>query len=436
MNIKEFIDNLDRKVQIQNAIYAIFQIYNKNDPEYLKLIEVVEYYYPQKIRWVEKYELILDKIMNDITDFQINLSDGQSIKCSKNIIKRFIPYLSLFYGGDFNNINEIFLDTDPELTKLLVKLLYTHDYSLITIDNFVNLCKLMDMFLMDSAFVLCMNFAAQASYSNFKIIINNELTQNYIDNIVQLHKIFERLKNKSSTYTNICNGICNTISNTFYQKNQNIFVFDNWPKIFSPMGKLAAIRKYQKYELLNVVDLAPKDIIPFLMDVFYENTFYYDIANHLKSSGNNIKYMSKGDKYTFQDGSNSWTFIITNYFPIFSYIKLIHIPSCSYQAGTNIINIMNNFNRKGIKIGTKIILANTTISMDENSQIIINEYTITNIIAYYDNHVINIKKIKHILSDVKKIKYELILDKNIQTNSKGGFWMVKHKMYESKHNII
>jgi hypothetical protein len=97
---------------------------------------------------------------------------------------------------------------------------------------------------------------------------------------------------------------------------------------------------------------------------------------------------------------------------------------------------MNNFNRKGIKIGTKIILANTTISMDENSQIIINEYTITNIIAYYDNHVINIKKIKHILSDVKKIKYELILDKNIQTNSKGGFWMVKHKMYESKHNII
>jgi hypothetical protein len=423
MDINTFILSLNKKVPAQKSIFDILQLYNTNKVIYDKLIQVIEHCNSKGLIWFHEYEYVLSAIFTGVTDFRINLTDGH-IDCLKDFIIKKIPYFSLFYNN-MEDITETFLDTEPILTKLIIKLIYTQDIRLITRDNFVELCKLMDKFLMGNELLLCSAFVSEKN--NIQTIIYDQLQHNNIDNVVQLYNIFSKVQQYDGK------NVGNKILNSFCQKNQNIFVFDNWPRIFSPMQQITAIKVLNKYELLNDAGIKAKDIIPVLMDVHYKNDFYYKIANCIDDNSSDIQFLNGTQYYTRKEGLYvRQIFLITNYFPIFAYLELKYICTIdTINTANNSVIIKNNFYIPKLTVGTKIIIGNININQNvfQDSSCY---FTITDIIACYNYKKFSVKKIKNVNKHLQKMEYELFLNKNIgHVSSFKELWTIKSKTYET-----
>jgi hypothetical protein len=246
----------------------------------------------------KKYNKILsDTFKNNLTDFTINFNDGSHFKCLKVLLSG-IQYFSVIFN-DFDEFqNSMILDINSEVATIVLKILYGQNIlTLITMDNFVDVIKLMDMWLMDKLHmaqllpfaeknidVLLQTFMDKDDFNVIRIFANNFIAG----------KNFEKL-NK-------------------YNFKEKIFMFDDWPKKFTCEQKIEAIKLTGKFELLNVAQIPVASVLKILIECNPEDTL--EMVYLMTATHNNTQVYYK--QIDYMNNGCDMVAVIHDYFPKFT----------------------------------------------------------------------------------------------------------------------
>lgn len=428
-----FMDSLHIKTPIQRNIYDLLIMYNDNELIKYKIVQLVRYHINNSLlNLALSSEHILTTIFNNIYDFKLMFLDGKYIQCLKSFLIYKIPYFSLINDDKMLDCNELLINTNSTITKILITLLYFEHVEIISVDNFLELSKLMDMWLIDDCYHLMADFAFESN--NMYDVIKNLIGKKNYDDIVLMFNIFRRQENnvKHGMFSKMGESkkVSTKILSLFVNIDGNIFIFNDWNKIFTPQHQLYAIGLNKEYEYLNVANLNVKDVILFLIKHDFKSKIYYDIVANFNASPfipYHIQFGLHDNIYGTFASRNNIVHIVTSYYPVFSYHefkKFTKNISKMYNNSFKFADINMN-NLSDLYIGAKIAFGHTIIT----SQCLKNHYTITKIIAKYENHVFEVDEIHHINPAIKYMTYEIILDKDI-TDFDNTFWLLSFKTHD------
>jgi hypothetical protein len=271
-----------------------------------------------------------------------------------------------------------------------------------------------------------------------KIIIEHELNKNGCENLNILYKILKNVENENIEGENIeletrkksAILILSNIKIIVYAIGDigtSLFNFVNWQQIFSDKQKSEAIKISKNYELLNISEIVPINVIKFLIENDFERNVYFDIANKISENATDIYFRLNKYKFVPPAKINSFS-VITKYFPNLEYLTFDKIPLTIIDINKNIITF--TFNKTDIKIfiGTNLILGSVILSdnMEDN-------YNVIEINKLLNNNKCKIDNAEYCNPIFGKIIYELILDVEVSKdrNIFSSLWLitkVSHKV--------
>ena len=306
---------------------------------------------------------------SNLTDFTVKLPN-KTISCLKIVLEQ-SPFLKIMFE-EFKDLNELTLDSD--LCEYAIKMLYKLDITeFITNDNFCDVFKLIDKWLLDNDYA---NVLLPFLIENHKEIIADKsydevlvLTE-HLTNIKKYHISFMILKH-------------------YY--NSKVFETDNWPTKYSDEEKIKAIMTAGKYDLLDMSQIRPKKVIKMLrissltdVSPFYGTLLLDNVILHY--SNNKIKNKNLDN--------TEIVVAIKSYYPFF---KATIFTKTNYEFGENdsfqVLSFDNNLAAvhpfKTLTIGDRILVGNDIKLMCDNH--INNSLLLTNIVIK-DNDGYMIKK--------------------------------------------
>ncbi len=155
------------------------------------LKELIDNY--NKMGWLslnDKCDMIMVDIYNNLTNLTINFQDGNSLKCLKEILALKVPYFV-----DYQFENHLELTTDYKITTILIKLLYNpYDTTIITMDVFIELFKLMKLWNTERFFGNMIHQLLNDKKLN--ILIRNQYETDNILNLITLQEIIVEIAEK------------------------------------------------------------------------------------------------------------------------------------------------------------------------------------------------------------------------------------------------
>ncbi len=314
------------------------------------------------------YKITLNHIYNnELTDVTIKLSNGESFKCNKLVLNT-NEYFKKMINDCGNNINEIILITEPDITILSIKLLYHKSYDEIQSTNFYKIFMLMDMMLMSEEHVVMMLNVLE---NNMKSIIYYEIEQNNYDNIL---KLTEQLKyiSKNSSYLNKTNYFAFEIYESIFKLDFGIkiFNFTEWSTLFNDEQKLNAIKLTKNLELLNDSKISFHAGLEFLKEFDFSNNIYTKIDNLVSLDNTDIYFNVKVCKNYFRNITN--IIILNQWYPVFDlYIfERIDVKIINLKSSSITIKILNK-DLNNLHNGSRILFGSDNISTNlENSFIV------------------------------------------------------------------
>ena len=194
---------------------------------------------------------IYDKCLRDIftkniTDFKIKLP-SKTITCLRIVLEQTSFFKMML--EDFKDGNEIILDSD--MYELIIKMLYKVNITeFISVNNFTETFTLVDKCLLDMNYTIELIPFLEKNYIE---IMNNKSH----DDIIIVTNL---LKNIGNVTNNINVDIIRDKIAKHYFKD-NIFAIDDWPTIFTEEEKIKAIETEKRYDLLNMSQISPKEVI-------------------------------------------------------------------------------------------------------------------------------------------------------------------------------
>lgn len=348
------------------------------------------------------------KIKNEITNFKIHLTDNTVIHCIKKALY-IIPYFKILFN-DCDDGDEIALDTDPTITKSIIDSLYFGNLKdSLTVTNVINTFEILDKFMFYDAIHDVLQFIQKHHNTIIENMLENDFNDIFVlkmllDNVMNndfkdVNYVpfgIEPIKNVTRSTIILIFEIVGRHLNNNYDDNKNIFMFNDWFKIFNSNIKFDAIKQFKKYELFNISDIASCVILKFLIEEFPHLECYNDICNYFPKVYFNEpieKYIGKCFHYA----------IITSYYPKFEYMTITTLDSKSVL--NNKIKISTQINTKEINIGTKILLSqNNTIH---------NEFIITGFNKCVNNKIVPVQQLTRIGIPFATVHYEIILNKTL-----------------------
>ena len=191
---------------------------------------------------------------NEISDFTIKFPNN-SISCIKYFLKQ-IPFFEMIFD-EFNGLEEVELKEDYDIVKIIIMMFYKLDISeLINVQNICALLKLMDKWLINTN-QMDLNFLFPFLDININKIIEYYITDNF-DELITLSNYLTNIKGEDENWSIYATKFHN------YDFKEKTFMFNNWSNKFSDEYKLKTINYTKNYELLNVANIEPKNVIEFL----------------------------------------------------------------------------------------------------------------------------------------------------------------------------
>lgn len=424
-----FLDSLRIKNPIERNIYDLFVIHNDNELIKYRIVQLIRYHLNNSIlNLASSSEQILTTIFNNIHDFKLLFLDGKYMQCLKSFLICKIPYFKMINDDKMLNCEELLINTNSTVTKTLITLLYFEHIETINVDNFLDLVKLIDMWLIDDCYHLMAEFAFESN-NMYDVIKSLSEKKNY-DDIVLMYHIFKKLEEDNKwgvLKMDKSKSVSIKILTLFVNIDGNIFIFNNWNKIFTPQHQLYAIGLTKQYEYLNTANINVKDTILLLMKHDFKSKFYYDIVNHFTSKPSYIEFGVSNTKYGTFVSHNDTVYNVSSYYPVFSYHEFKKFNNGVAKIDNNTLKIsnVNIYNFIEISVGTKIVFGHTFIA----SKCLENYYTVTKIIANYNNHIFDVDTIHHINPQSKYMTYEITLDKDIN-DFDNTIWTLSFKTHD------
>jgi hypothetical protein len=356
---------------------------------------------------VNKCNMILRNIFdNNFTDFTINFSDKSHFECLKTLLET-IQYFSIIFNDLDEFKNSITLNVDPNIAIIIFKLLYGFDVMpLITINNFCDVLKLMDVWLMDK---LYMDQILLFTEKNMDDLITFLLSNEKYDDIAFLVNTFSYNVN-----------ISKILKHDFKDK---IFIFDDWQTKFSCEQKIEAIKLSGKFELLNIAKINPEKIMYLLMDS--NSNFMFETIYMMMTSHKNTKvYFKKIDDDT--DDKLDIVVLIDEYYPKF--IVNIYTRSdvkynnkvFTFSPNANIFTFSHPFRK--INVGHELLVGNNLKLIYDDPT---HKYTITKMMKGEQSYEFMPYKLLH---DIK-------VTHNIDEKCNGYVWVKKILKYNLVNKI-
>jgi hypothetical protein len=394
-------------------------------------------------------EKIIKSLQYTVHNFKIELYNGTTIQCIKEIIKQ-IPYINLQLN-DINDNNDYFkfynLNFSSNLFNIIIDYLYDNksfSYNL-DMDNVFELLIISEQLLLPSIIIkqiidyLHTNNIELSSYLSHVDNINiNTLTE--ISTILEaLKKIYQRdnymLFKINSIYKNIFDTVYNTIMDNYSIFLNTIFYFDNHMQLFSNKLHMKAIIISNQYHKFNDTCIKPKKILKFLKNkeklsindkiinrydwnIIFQNNIEQRSRAKINLINANIKKINKiYNKFSWQYpevyyfNNDNYKIYINNYADNITVIKNYY-PYLYYIVYKKIYITWRYINNHLIKVHTDSILPNTNIVISHD-----------NIITQHINTVYN-RKVKNPYESI------LYLKESITENYTGNdIWSVKHYSY-------
>jgi len=427
MKLWNLIKSFDTMIQFltikKNLNSVIKYHYEQNNIKNLmilkEILEEIVIYYDMKVEALS----IIDNLIRIVGEFDvlsIYSSNDTLIRCPKNIIKK-IPYFKMMLEDCSENENKIQLDIDHKIANSLINLLYfPNDLKLIDENNFIELFKLIDQYLMEDYFDLIFKYLGDTE--NLKMIVEHELNKNGCENLNILYKILKSVENENNNNNNFSQPETHKKCATLILSNIKIIIneigdigihllnFINWQQIFTDKQKIKAIEVSKNYELLNISEILPKNIIKFLIEKDFTNNNYFDIGNKICNNETNIYFRVNEYKFVPIASVNELT-VITKYFPHMEYLTYDNIPLSILDINKNVITF--TFNKTDIKIliGTNLILGSVLSSNDLEDK-----YCVIKINKLCDNNKCDINNAEYCHPYYGKIFYELVLNMDVSEN--------------------
>jgi hypothetical protein len=358
-----FVDSLDVNIIKQNEIKTFCGGLQDNNDTHL----IIKYIIAKN---THDFTLTLSEILNnDLTDFTICFSDGVKIQCLKPLLK-LIPYFLIIFG-DFDEFKtDMELNIKSDIASIVLKLLYKQDISqLIIVENFCEIIKLMDLWLMEIYVGPILKYMANSASDIISYLIQGEK----YDDILMLEDKF------NSWFETKIYG---------YDYGDKIFIFNNWQLKFSDDIKMKAIQISKKYELFNVAAIDPFKVLLFLITLDPSKTL--DIVLRMKRATNSkVFYKEVGDCNNNLNSPDhpKMVAVIDEYYPIFK-VKIYTKTCIRFDDGcyevTNrkdIFSITHNF--MDIYVGRKILIGDNFNLMYEKYNCV----TIETITYDLDNNI-------------------------------------------------
>jgi hypothetical protein len=410
----------DKKINMFNKFLKIF---NKNNPNskllpfynsldntelHLVIKYIIVKYYQIKPENMTK-KIMKDILNNDLTDFTINFPDGTSFKCLKVLLKT-INYFSMIFN-DFKELhNCIDLNVNHVIATIVLNLLYEQNVTQsVTVENFIEIIKLMDMWLMNTCYLKnLLPFIENNIEQITKFLSENEK----FNDILILVKYLE----KSRKMKHIVKIIFK------YDFKDKIFMFDSWPLNFNDEQKIQAIRSSGKFELLNVAQIDPHKVIDFLSE--FNDVSILETISIMKYSDGPVYF--KQVPNSKPDGQIEMMAIIDEYYPHFkvtlftkSDIKRCENNSYNYHKTNNVFSHTHPL--KDISINTHILIG-------DNIKLIYNdpshEYYYTCFTKNINDKTIKCQKLSF------KMFHKYILEANKNIDKIGHIWTINKFEYK------
>jgi hypothetical protein len=375
------------------------------------------------------YKLVTKDIYNNnLTDFEIVFSNGQTFSCLKAILQT-IPYFSMMFE-DVPIDDHINLASNYEITTALIKLVHDSDAEVINSDNYIELFELMDQYLMKEHFYVMLKFGENNIASITEELLNTK-------QFTKLTTLFRLLSNIATEKVDGDNNTLKTAALKLISKmlcvnpGENIEIYENWQDIFTDEQKLLAIRTCKKYELLEIGKITPIKVIKFLAEIDFANDIYCDIFdeyeyNHLYAQydakiifdPHNVGFKEEASNCGVYDSRFKTFFIINSYYPVLKYIKMSKLPATIFNDGTNNILKFHKCSKIHISIGSELLFRNTI-----DTEHLYNVYTVKSILKRGGEQRVPVEKARFIAPDMSdNITYELILDKPYDDKNEMGIW--------------
>lgn len=379
----------------------------------------------------DKCMLIMTDIYNQqIYDFTICFNNtDKTIKCSKVLLK-IIPYFKMIFE-DLAIQDSITLDTNYDVTNMIFMMLQNQPFEEVITPNIaIDIITQMDFWLMKDHFYIIFGYIIK----NIDNIISCELENKNYDKLKTFYELLVKIPSEEGEMGNKEKKLVNLyiFSESFkYIKSikyeylhtkkwmDNIFIFNNWNIIFSDENKLMAIDITKKYDLLNVSCVTPLQVIKLLANSNFSNEEYYDVFNIPKLMFINNYNQKEKIKTRIMDKQC----VITNYYPIFSYVVYTQLNGVVIENVYNdVIHIKNV--KFDISVGDNILL-----QYDSNNNNHNNIFKITKIVKCLEitKKEIEINKIPYVcdIDKLHKVTYKLYFDIEITRTEKKRLTLCK-----------
>jgi hypothetical protein len=435
-DIELFIDALKIKDTIQCTLYDVTILYKNDELIKYKIFKLIHHYIENSLLSIAiAAEQILTTIFNNITDFKITFLDGKYINCLKLLLVNRIPYFQLINNENLIDSNEILLNTDSTITKTLIHIVYFGHIETITIENFLDICKLMDMWLIDNIFNLMADFALKDN--NIYNIIKGLFLKNNNNDILILYTIFKRFEDGifrrqynlygTNSYNNKMKliNVCSKISGAFNGLGGDIFIFKQWNRIFTPQQILHSIQQFKRYDMLDISGINSKDVVSFLTRICKNDEFITIMCNNI-CSYNMYFSPGKNKSYVRVGNGKSSSIIIDSYYPIFSYIELTNnfLFWIKQSKKNSIIIDASNCNLKCFSVGEKILFGECINTLNLTIY-----YTIVKIIATHEGNETEVDQVQYVHPKKGVTLYEVFFDRDLCSTDL-VIWTLKEKTYD------
>jgi len=378
----------------------------------------------------EKSSFIIEEVCKMENNFEIQLLNGEKFQCIEELI-RLIPYFEMLLSdiGGGETILPLTFDCSADNLKLIIN--YITEVKIndcITPFNVLDLLFLTEQLLIPRIIGIILDcLLEEETIKHLTQFDNFNLEQ-----LIKLSVFLLELKlsddpliahKAKQVISKIFSEIWMTITRNPEFFKQSIFVFRNWPQLFSEKDQEKIVLYSKNYYEANESLIPPKNIIEYFLRYDLSSNCYEPIFDQFVLNKSEIYFKPKS--YNFQNcrcNLNS-IIVITSYYPVFGYMEFVEIPYESVPSATQDGHSMK-MRLKGpgtkLSINKELIFGNNISSENADNRRFITQIYKCN--GYGTPMEIN----EATVCSLPDIHYEIVLDAPRPINSGDRLWMVEH----------
>jgi hypothetical protein len=378
----------------------------------------------------EKSSFIIEEVCKMENNFVIQLINGEKFQCIEELI-RLIPYFEMLLSDIGGNATILPLTFDCSADNLKLIINYITEVRIndcLSPFNVLDLLFLTEQLLVPRIIGIILDCLLEegtiehlTQFDNFNL-----------ERLIKLSVLLLELKRSEDplithkakqVISKIFSEICTTITRNPEFFKQNIFVFRNWPQLFSEKDQEKTVLYSKNYSRANESLISPKNIVEYFIRYDLSSNCYESVFSRFNLSTSEIYFTPQS--YSFQNCRlhlNS-IIVITSYYPLFGYTEFVEIPYESVPSAKldgHSVKMRLRHSHTKLSINKELIFGNNISSENADNRRFITQ------IYKCNEYGTRIKISEATVCSLPDIYYEIILDAPRPINFGDRLWMVEH----------